>query len=65
LTTEQLVLVLVGVAMLAALWAAVFATRADLAARAARAVADRRWDDMVRPHPTFSFGGPPAPGQPI
>lgn len=65
MTTEQLVLVLVGVALLAALWAAVFATRADRAARAARALADRRWDDSVRPHPTFSFGAPPAPGQPI
>jgi hypothetical protein len=31
----------------------------------ARAKADRRWDDSVRPHPHLSFTTPPAPGQPI
>ena len=48
-----------------ALWAAVFATRADLATRHAKAVADRRWDDTIRPVPHFSFTSAPSVGQPI
>jgi hypothetical protein len=48
-----------------ALWAAVFATRADLATRHAKALADRRWDDTIRPVPHFSFTSAPSVGQPI
>ena len=50
---------------LLALWAAVFATRADLAARRAAALANKRWEDAVRPSPRLSFTTPPAPGQAI
>lgn len=52
-------------AALFALWAAVFATRADMAARRAAALANKRWEDTVRPSPRLSFTSPPAPGQPI
>jgi hypothetical protein len=51
-------------AMLAAL-AAVFAFIAVRIAADARAKADRRWDDSVRPRPHLTFTTPPAPGQPI
>jgi hypothetical protein len=65
LGTEQ-VLVVVGIATaLLALWAAVFATRADLAARSGRADAQRRYEDSVRPLPHFTFTSAPAIGQPI
>ena len=50
---------------LLALWAAVFATRADLASRRARASAEQRWQDTIRPLPHLSFTQPPAPGAPI
>jgi len=52
-------------AALFALWAAVFATRADMATRRAAALANNRWEDTVRPSPRLSFTSPPAPGQPI
>ena len=48
-----------------ALWAAIFATRADVATRKARSEAARRWDDTVRPAPHFSFTSSPSVGQPI
>ena len=50
---------------LLALWAAIFATRADSAARAAKRLADQRWEDALRPVPHFSFTTKPSPGQPI
>jgi hypothetical protein len=52
--------------MVFALWAAIFATRADLAGRRARSLADQRWEDSVRPLPRFNFA-PTAPpvGQPL
>jgi hypothetical protein len=59
---------LVGLAVataLLALWAAVYATRADLATRRATAQANKRWEDSVRPSPRLSFTTPPAPGQAI
>ncbi len=57
---------LFGVAAVAAVWAAVFATRADLATRAARKEARRRWDDAVIPVPHLSFtSGSPNAGQAI
>lgn len=62
----QQVLLLVGVATaLLALWAAVFATRADFATRQAKVEAQRRWDESVRPLPHFTFTSAPGPGQPI
>ena len=53
------------VTALLALWAAVFATRADMVTRRASALATKRWEDTVRPAPRLSFTTPPAPGQPI
>ena len=50
---------------LLALWAAVFATRADMATRRATALATQRYEDSVRPAPRLSFTSPPQPGQPI
>ena len=64
--SNQQLLVGLGVATtLLALWAAIFATRADFAARAAKRLADQRWEDSLRPVPHFSFTTRPAPGQPI
>lgn len=42
-----------------------FAFRAERTAHAVRVAADRRWDDMVRPRPRFTFTSQPAPNQPI
>lgn len=50
---------------LLALWAAVFATRADLATRRATALATQRWEYTLRPALHLSFTTPPAPGQAI
>lgn len=50
---------------LLALWAAVFATRADMATRQATALATKRYEDSVRPAPRLSFTSPPSPGQAI
>jgi hypothetical protein len=63
--TDQVLLGLGVATALLALWAAVFATRADLAARHATALANQRWEDTVRPVPRFTFTTPPAPGQAI
>src|SRR3989442_9089923 len=60
--TEQL---LVALGAAAALWAAIFATRADFATRRAKAEAQKRWDDSIRPLPHFTFTSAPAVGQPI
>ena len=62
LGTEQL---LVALGAAAALWAAIFATRADFAARRSRAEAQRRWEESIRPLPHFTFTSAPAVGQPI
>ncbi|MGA8921504.1 MAG: hypothetical protein WB682_00015 [Candidatus Dormiibacterota bacterium] len=48
-----------------ALWAAVFATRADRASRRAIKLADSRWEASTKPVPHVAFLGQPAPGQPI
>ena len=65
MNTDQ-VLVGLGVATaLFALWAAVFATRADLATRRGTALATQRWEDTVRPAPRLVFTKPPSPGQAI
>lgn len=65
MSTEQILLALGGATALLALWAAIFATRADMAARHASSEARRRWDDSTRPTPHFTFTSAPAPGQPI
>lgn len=63
--TEQLAVVLGAVSVVTALAAALFAFRADASARGARKEATKRWDDMVRPRPHFTFTGPPSPSQPL
>jgi hypothetical protein len=63
--TQQLMVALGAAAAILALWAAIFATRADIATRRARAEARQRWDDSIRPLPHFTFTSAPAPGQPI
>src|ERR1700694_3400821 len=65
MSTEQELVALGVVTVLLALGAAIFATRADMAARHASAEAKRRWDDSTRPTPHFTFTSAPSPGQPI
>jgi hypothetical protein len=63
--TDQLLLGLGVATTLLALWAAIFATRADMATRRATALATQRWEDNIRPAPRVSFTSPPSPGQAI
>jgi hypothetical protein len=65
MTSEQAVVGLAVVAAVLALWAAVFATRADRAARRAGKLADSRWEAATKPVPHLTFTGSPAPNQPI
>ena len=65
MNTQQVILGLVVATTLLALWAAIFATRADLAIRAARRQADQRWVDSTRPVPRLSFTTKPEPGHSI
>ncbi len=62
---EQLAIVLGAISVVTGLTATLFAFRADGAARGARKEAARRWDDMVRPRPHFTFISPPLTGQPM
>ena len=62
---NQLLVALAAVTALAAVWAAVFAMRADQATRRASRAAERRWDDSVKPVPHIVFMGSSPPGQPI
>jgi hypothetical protein len=61
----QIVVGLSFATALFALWAAVFATRADLASRRAMKLATNRWEATTRPVPHLAFTGPPAAGQAI
>jgi hypothetical protein len=63
--TQQVILGLVVATTLLAAWAAIFATRADLATRAAKRQADQRWVDGTRPVPRLSFTTKPEPGHSI
>lgn len=65
MSSEQVLIGLASGAALLALWAAVFATRADMASRRAARVADARWEATTRPVPHLTFIGSPAAGQPI
>lgn len=65
MSSEQLLIGLAAGAVLLALWAAVFATRADMASRRAAKVADARWVTTTRPVPHLTFIGTPAAGQAI
>lgn len=65
MSSEQVLIGLAAGAVLLALWAAVFATRADMASRRAIKAADARWEATTRPVPHLTFIGSPGPGQPI
>lgn len=62
---DQVLLALFVATAFFSLWAAIFATRADFATRGAKADAQRRWDESIRPLPHFTFTSAPAAGQPI
>jgi hypothetical protein len=65
MSSAQIVVGLAVVTLLAASWAAVFATRADRASRRAIKLADARWEAQTRPVPHLTFIGSPGAGQPI
>jgi hypothetical protein len=63
MSSEQTVVGLAAITAALALWAAIFATRADRASRRAIKVADARWEATTKPVPQVTFTGPPAPNQ--
>ncbi len=65
MSSDQIVVVLGGLTAFFALWAAVFATRADLATRKANKLANTRWEASTRPVPHLAFTDFIAPGQSI
>ncbi|HEY8862918.1 MAG TPA: hypothetical protein VIO37_01960 [Candidatus Dormibacteraeota bacterium] len=65
MSSEQIVVGLAAITAALALWAAIFATRADSASRHAIKVADARWETATKPVLHITFTGPPAPNQPI
>jgi hypothetical protein len=65
MSSEQMVVGLAAITAVLALWAAVFATRADSASRRAIKVADARWEATTKPIPQLTFTGPPSPNQAI
>jgi hypothetical protein len=65
MTSPEVLFGAAAAAAVLALWAAVFATRADRAARRAVQVADLRWEAMTKPVLHLAFQNPPAAGQPI
>jgi hypothetical protein len=65
MSSEQIVVGLAVITALLAVWAAVFATRADLASRRAGKVADARWETVTKPVPHITFTSSPSPNQPI
>ncbi len=65
MNSSQLFLLLVGATTVFALWAAIFATRADRAARRMQKEAAARWDSSTKPVPHVSFTQFNAPGQSI
>lgn len=65
MSSATLAIVLGAASCVLAAAAAGFGFLAFRVARDARAKADRRWDDSVRPRPHLSFTVPPAVGQPI
>jgi hypothetical protein len=65
MSSGEIVVTLAVITALLALWAAVFATRADRASRRAMKDADARWEATTKPVPHLTFTGPPSPNQPI
>jgi hypothetical protein len=64
-SSAQIVVVLAAATAVFALWSAIFATRADRAARHALKLANSRWDASTKPVPHLSFTAFTAPGQSI
>ena len=65
MSSAQIVVVLGALTAFFALWAAIFATRADLATRKANRLANSRWEASTRPVPHLAFTDFIAPGQSI
>lgn len=65
MSSGQLFLFLIGATTVFALWAAVFATRADRAARHAMRLANERWEASTKPVPRLTFTQFASPGQSI
>ena len=65
MSSAQILVILAAATALLALWAAIFATRADLASRRAIKLANSRWEASTRPVPHLSFTDFTAPGQSI
>jgi hypothetical protein len=65
MSSGQVVVAVAVVTAVLTLWAAVFATRADVASRRAIKNADARWEATIKPVPHLTFIGSPAAGQPI
>jgi hypothetical protein len=65
MTSTQLLVLLAAATALFALWAAIFATRADFATRRAIKESNTRWEASMRPVPHITFTEFAAPGQSI
>lgn len=65
MNSSQLFLLLVGATTAFALWAAIFATRADRAVRRAQREAAARWESSTKPVPHVAFTAFAAPGESI
>ncbi len=65
MNSAQILVALAAATALFALWAAVFATRADRAARRGIRLANSRWEASTKPVPHISFTDFTAPGQSI
>jgi len=65
MSSAQILVVLAIATALFALWAAVFATRADMATRREIKNANQRWEASTKPVPHITFTEFTAPGQSI
>lgn len=65
MSSTQLLVLLAAATALFALWAAIFATRADFATRRAIKESNTRWEASMRPVPHITFTEFAAPGQSI
>ena len=65
MSSNQIAIVLAAAAAFFALWAAIFATRADLAMRREVRNANKRWEASTKPVPHVTYTQFVAPGQSI
>lgn len=65
MSSAQILVLLAAATAGLALWAAIFATRADRATRRAIRIADARWEASTKPVPHVSFTAFTSPGQSI